>query len=47
MHLPIKPHPNQLRNAARIIATGPLYLEHPKFDGFEVRQTVTRKAAVA
>src|SRR5215831_14163275 len=25
-------------------ATGPLYLEHPKFEGFEVRQTVTRKA---
>jgi heme-degrading monooxygenase HmoA len=21
-------------------ATGPLYLEHPKFEGFEVRQTV-------
>jgi len=28
-------------------ATGPLYLEHPKFEGFEVRQTLTRKAAVA
>ena len=28
-------------------ATGPLYLEHPKFEGFEVRQTVTRKAVVA
>jgi heme-degrading monooxygenase HmoA len=28
-------------------ATGPLYLEHPKFEGFEVRQTVARKAAVA
>ena len=27
--------------------TGPLYLEHPKFEGFEVRQTVTHKAAVA
>ncbi len=28
--------------------TGPLYLEHPKFEGFEVRQTVTRsEAAVA
>jgi heme-degrading monooxygenase HmoA len=27
--------------------TGPLYLEHPKFEGFEVRQTVARKAAVA
>jgi heme-degrading monooxygenase HmoA len=26
-------------------ATGPLYLEHPKFEGFEVRQTVTRSAA--
>jgi hypothetical protein len=26
-------------------ATGPLYLEHPKFEGFEVRQTVTPKAA--
>jgi heme-degrading monooxygenase HmoA len=26
--------------------TGPLYLEHPKFEGFEVRQTVTHKAAV-
>ena len=22
-------------------------LEHPKFEGFEVRQTITRKAAVA
>jgi heme-degrading monooxygenase HmoA len=28
-------------------STGPLYLEHPKFEGFEVRQTVTPKAAVA
>ena len=28
-------------------ATGLLYLEHPKFEGFEVRQTVLRKAAVA
>jgi hypothetical protein len=28
-------------------ATGPLYLEHPKFEGFEVRQTVTPKAAFA
>src|SRR5262245_846918 len=28
--------------------TGPLYLKHPKFEGFEVRQTVTRtEAAVA
>jgi heme-degrading monooxygenase HmoA len=27
--------------------TGPLYLEHPKFEGFEVRQTLTRGAAVA
>jgi heme-degrading monooxygenase HmoA len=27
--------------------TGPLYLEHPKFEGFEVRQTLERKAAVA
>jgi heme-degrading monooxygenase HmoA len=27
--------------------TGPLYLEHPKFEGFEVRQIVTHKAAVA
>lgn len=27
---------------------GPLYLEHPKFEGFEVRQTLTPgKAAVA
>ena len=25
----------------------PLYLEHPKFEGFQVRQTVTHKAAVA
>jgi heme-degrading monooxygenase HmoA len=24
--------------------TGPLYLEHPKFEGFEVRQTVMCKA---
>jgi heme-degrading monooxygenase HmoA len=28
-------------------ATGPLYLEHPKFEGFEVRQTVMGKAAAA
>ena len=27
--------------------TGPLDLEHPKFEGFEVRQTVTHTAAVA
>lgn len=27
--------------------TGSLYLEHPKFEGFEVRQTLTRAAAVA
>jgi heme-degrading monooxygenase HmoA len=27
--------------------TGPLYLEHPKFEGFEVRQTVARNAVVA
>jgi len=27
--------------------TGSLYLEHPKFEGFEVRQTLTNKAAVA
>jgi heme-degrading monooxygenase HmoA len=27
--------------------TGPLYLEHPKFEGFEVRQTINHKAAVA
>jgi heme-degrading monooxygenase HmoA len=27
--------------------TGPLYLEHPKFEGFEVRQTVMGKGAVA
>ena len=27
---------------------GPLYLEHPKFEGFEVRQTIAaRKAATA
>lgn len=25
----------------------PLYLDHPQFEGFEVRQTVTREAAVA
>ncbi len=25
--------------------TGPLYLEHPKFEGFEVRQTLRRAAA--
>src|SRR5262245_37995979 len=25
--------------------TGPLYLEHPKFEGFEVRQTVSSKPA--
>jgi heme-degrading monooxygenase HmoA len=29
-------------------STGPLYLEHPKFEGFEVRQTLDGKqAAVA
>ena len=27
--------------------TEPLYLEHPKFEGFEVRQTITRKATGA
>jgi len=27
--------------------TGPLYLEHPKFESFEVRQTLTSKKAVA
>jgi len=27
--------------------TGRLYLEHPKFEGFEVRQTITQKAAGA
>lgn len=26
-------------------STGSLYLEHPKFEGFEVRQTLSRKAA--
>jgi heme-degrading monooxygenase HmoA len=26
-------------------ATGSLYLEHPKFEGFEVRQTVRRREA--
>lgn len=26
-------------------STGSLYLEHPKFEGFEVRQTLGRKAA--
>jgi heme-degrading monooxygenase HmoA len=28
-------------------ATGPLYLEHPKFEGFEVRQTLRREPAIA
>lgn len=28
-------------------STGPLYLGHPKFEGFEVRQTMAPKAAVA
>jgi heme-degrading monooxygenase HmoA len=28
-------------------STGSLYLDHPKFEGFEVRQTVTAKDAVA
>ena len=28
-------------------STGPLYLEHPKFEGFEVRQTLGRKGAAA
>ncbi|HEX3442831.1 MAG TPA: antibiotic biosynthesis monooxygenase, partial [Pseudolabrys sp.] len=27
--------------------TGPLYLEHPKFEGFEVLQTKSRKEAAA
>jgi heme-degrading monooxygenase HmoA len=27
--------------------TGPLYLEHPKFEGFDVRQTLVQKAVVA
>ena len=27
--------------------TGPLYLEHPKFEGFEVRQTLRRSDAAA
>ena len=27
--------------------TGPLYLEHPKFEGFEVRQTIGRKDVAA
>jgi heme-degrading monooxygenase HmoA len=27
--------------------TGSLYLDHPKFEGFEIRQTMTPKAAVA
>src|ERR1700744_6582418 len=31
----------------RQAATGPLYLEHPKFEGFEVRQTVTSDTEVA
>ena len=28
-------------------STGHLYLDHPKFEGFEVRQTTVPKAAVA
>jgi heme-degrading monooxygenase HmoA len=28
-------------------ATGPLYLEHPKFEGFEVCQTVSAKPVAA
>ena len=28
-------------------STGPLYLEHPKFEGFEVVQTVSGKSAAA
>ena len=28
-------------------STGPLYLEHPKFEGFEVRQTISPKSTVA
>ena len=32
---------------ARNETTGPLYLEHPDFEGFEVRQTLVHKAAVA
>ena len=27
-------------------STGSLYLDHPKFEGFEVRQTLARKEAV-
>src|ERR1700734_3526634 len=30
--------------ARRNETTGPLYLEHPKFEGFDVRQIVVRKA---
>jgi len=28
-------------------SAGQLYLEHPKFEGFEVRQTLTKKSAAA
>jgi heme-degrading monooxygenase HmoA len=28
-------------------STGPLYLEHPKFEGFEVKQTVRPREATA
>jgi transposase len=45
---------NEVRSSRRLErecsgneSTGPLYLGHPKFEGFEVRQTMTRKAAVA
>src|SRR5215510_14079952 len=33
--------------ASNTSPSAPLYLEHPKFEGFEVRQTQTRKGAAA
>jgi hypothetical protein len=49
---PSRRGPNRRSSALRMRragndTTGPLYLDHPKFEGFEVRQTVTHKAAVA
>jgi hypothetical protein len=44
----LKPGPNQRRFGQRIVGQGdnkPLYLDHPQFEGFEVRQTVGRGKA--
>jgi hypothetical protein len=41
----LKLGPNQRRSVLRIVGAGdnkPLYLGHPEFEAFEVRQTVAR-----